>query len=97
MEFSKLEKIEIGGLKGRVLGRKVVKIYEEFRTFYLVFSGKSYDVLDPDDNSFNKDFEHFKDKIFEMDLKLSSVLCQAVDDCSNLDNIFKVNYRQMLI
>lgn len=90
LEFTKLEKVEIGGFKGRILSSKVVAVYGEFQQCFQVFSGKSYDVLDPDDNSFLADFEGFKQKIFEMDLKLASILCQAFEDCSNLDSIFKL-------
>lgn len=92
LEFSKLEKVEIGGLKGRILSAKVVGVFGEFQQCFSVFSGKSYDVLDPDDDSFMEDFENFKQKIFEMDLKLAAILCQAFEDCSNLESIFKVSF-----
>lgn len=90
LEFTRLEKVEIGGLKGRVLSARVTSVFSEFQQCFSVFSGKSYDVLDPDDDSFLEDFENFKRKIFEMDLKLAAILCQAFEDCSNLDSIFKV-------
>lgn len=90
LEFSKLEKVEIGGFKGRILSAKVVGVFGEFQQCFSVFSGKSYDVLDPDDDSFMVDFENFKQKIFEMDLKLAAILCQAFEDCSNLESIFKL-------
>lgn len=90
LEFTRLEKVEIGGLKGRILSGKVTDVFAEFQQCFQVFSGKSYDVLDPDDDSFLVDFENFKRKIFEMDLKLAAILCQAFEDCNNLDSIFKV-------
>lgn len=90
LEFSKLEKVEIGGMKGRVLSNRVSCIYNEFLQHLSAFSGKSYDVLDPDDMNFNDDFDNFKERIFEMDLKLAAVLCQAFEDCVNLQSIFKV-------
>lgn len=92
LEFSKLEKVEIGGLKGRTLSSKVVDVFGEFQTCFSVFSGKSYDVLEPDDDSFIADFETFKSKIFEMDLKLAAIFCQAFEDCNNLESIFKVRW-----
>ncbi|XP_022915026.2 dynein beta chain, ciliary isoform X1 [Onthophagus taurus] len=90
LEFSKLEKVEIGGLKGRNLSAKVVEVFGEFQSCFSVFSGKSYDVLDPDDESFVEDFAKFKQKIFEMDLKLSSILVQAFEDCNNLESVYKL-------
>ncbi|KAL3274198.1 hypothetical protein HHI36_015614 [Cryptolaemus montrouzieri] len=90
LEFNKLEKIEIGGVKGRSLSSRLAEVYVEFQHSFSIFSGKSYDVLDPDDPAFLDDFETFKQNIFEMDMKLSAILCQAIEDCNNLDSIFKV-------
>lgn len=90
MEFNKLEKIEIGGIKGRTLSARITGVSHEFQQSFSMFSGKSYDVLDPDDQFFLADFETFKQRIFEMDLKLAAILCQAFEDCSNLESIFKV-------
>ncbi|XP_066247509.1 dynein beta chain, ciliary [Euwallacea similis] len=90
MEFNKLEKVEIGGLKGRLLSARVSAVYAEFQQCYAIFAGKSYDALDPDDASFEGDFQQFKQRIFEMDMKLSAILCQAFEDCSNLEAIFKL-------
>lgn len=90
LEFSKLERVEIGGMKGRILSSRVTNVSSEFQQHLSLFSGKSYDVLDPDDASFIDDFELFKQKIFEMDLKLAAILCQAFEDCPNLESIFKV-------
>lgn len=90
LEFNKLEKVEIGGIKGRILSTRVTDVYNEFQQCFSVFSGKSYDVLDPSDPSFVVDFENFKKNISEMDMKLSAILCQAFEDCSNLESIFKV-------
>lgn len=90
LEFSKLEKVEIGGIKGRTLSSRVTTVYSEFQQCYSTFAGKSYDVLDPDDLSFLEDFQLFKQKIFEMDMKLSAILCQAFEDCANLESMFKL-------
>ncbi|XP_060515880.1 dynein beta chain, ciliary [Cylas formicarius] len=90
LEFSKLEKVEIGGINGRMLSSRITIVFSEFQQCYSIFSGKSYDVLDPDDPSFLSDFETFKRKIFDMDMKLAAILCQAFEDCSNLDSIFKL-------
>lgn len=92
LEFSKLEKVEIGGIKGRALSARVSGVFAEFQQCYATFASKSYDVLDPDDLSFMEDFQQFKQRIFEMDMKLSAILCQAFEDCSNLESMFKLIY-----
>lgn len=91
LEFSKLERIEIGGMKGKILSARVSAVSTEFHQHMSTFSGKSYDVLDPDELSFAKELELFKKKTYEMDMKLSAILCQAFEDCANLESIYKVN------
>lgn len=91
LEFQKLEKIEIGGMKGRVLSLQIREISAEFEAYFHSFASKSYDVLDPDDETFNIDFKKFQDSIVDLDLKLSTVLVESFDNCSTLEDIFKVD------
>jgi dynein heavy chain, axonemal len=90
IEFMKLEKVEIGGLKGRVLSARIIIVSTEFKQCFALYATKTYDVLDPDDPSFDNDFVQFQDSIQELDLKLASIFCQAFDDCYNLESVFKV-------
>ncbi|XP_049878702.1 dynein beta chain, ciliary [Pectinophora gossypiella] len=90
LEFQKLEKIEIGGMKGRVLSGQIREISTEFETYFHSFASKSYDVLDPDDQKFNGDFKVFQDNIIDLDLKLSTVLVESFDNCATLEAIFKL-------
>ncbi|TMW50187.1 hypothetical protein DOY81_004746 [Sarcophaga bullata] len=90
IEFLKLEKVEIGGLRGRQLSARITAVYVEFNQYFTAFASKSYDVLDPDDHEFDVDFENFQVRILELDMKLSAILCQAFDDCYNLESIFKL-------
>lgn len=46
MEFSKLEKVEIAGIKGKVLSHQVVEIFNEFNELYAMFGNRTYDGLD---------------------------------------------------
>lgn len=97
IEFLKLEKVEIGGLRGRQLSTRITDVYVEFNQYFTAFASKSYDVLDPDDHEFDEDFKGFQTRILELDMKLAAVLCQAFDDCHNLESIFKVRkYIKML-
>lgn len=90
IEFLKLEKVEIGGLKGRQLSSKITTIYTDFNQFFSSFAAKTYDVLDPDDPKFEQDFETFQQRILELDIKLAGIFCQAFNDCHCLESIFKL-------
>ncbi len=46
----RLEKVEIGGVKGKALSARVVKIFEEFKEEFEKFNNKKYDPLDPTSN-----------------------------------------------
>lgn len=46
-EFMKLERIEIGGIKGKVLSQQVLQLFEEFQTVFREFTRNTYDCLDP--------------------------------------------------
>ena len=56
----------------------------------IIFSARTYDPLDPQDESFINDFEKFKTKTFELDRKLGAVLGRAFDDCLVTESIFKL-------
>lgn len=49
IEFLKLEKIELGGVRGNILGSLVFQIYEEVLEHVKVFAECKYDPLDPAD------------------------------------------------
>lgn len=90
LEFSKLEKIEIGGILGRSLSLRIVAVVKEFQSLFASFSARASDVLEPDDESFAVDCAKFSESITDLDSKLAAILCQAFDDCSNLESAFKV-------
>ncbi|XP_071446269.1 dynein beta chain, ciliary-like [Hetaerina americana] len=92
IEFQKLEKVEIGGLRGRILGMKVADVFAEFNELLSEFANKTYDALDPESNDFHKDYEWFQERIEDFDRRLASVFSQAYDDCHNLESIFKLIY-----
>lgn len=92
-----MEKVEIGGLRGRQLSGRITAVYVEFNQYFTAFASKNYDVLDPDDPTFNNDFAEFQNRILELDMKLAAILCQAFDDCYNLESVFKVKYLRFSI
>lgn len=90
VEFTKLERIEFGGLKGRLLSSRITEIYADFNEQFSLFSSKAYDVLEPEDERFEVDYEQFKESIKDLDHRLAFTLSQAFEDCYNLDGVFKV-------
>ncbi|CAH1128373.1 unnamed protein product [Ceutorhynchus assimilis] len=89
LDFSKLEKVEIGGIKGRYLSAKCLEIFEEFNKSYNLFQNIQYDVMDTKDASLIKDFNNFQEICADYDKRLAAIFRQAFDDCFNLENIFK--------
>ena len=89
-QFLKLEKVEMGGIRGKALSCRITNVHEEFKELYSVFSNRTYDSLDPTDESFLRDYDHFKNKTFELDRKLGAVLGRAFDDCLVTESIFKL-------
>ncbi|XP_045472902.1 dynein beta chain, ciliary-like isoform X2 [Harmonia axyridis] len=90
MEFTKLEKVEFGGLKGRILSTKCEDAFEDFNRIYTVFSNVQYDVLDIEDTQIYKDYELFKEKCDDLDMRLVAIFGQAFNDCYSLEAIFKL-------
>lgn len=46
LDMIKLEKVEFGGIRGKVLSQQVLSMYEEFQEIYKVFTERTYDCLD---------------------------------------------------
>ena len=90
IQFLKLEKVEIGGIRGKALTTNINKVSDEFKDLYGVFSNRTYDSLDPQDRGFLKDYEKFNSKIFSLDRKLGAILSRAFDDCVVTESIFKL-------
>ena len=89
-QFLKLEKVEIGGIRGKALTTSINKVHEEFNDLYGIFAQRSYDSLDPQEKGFLKDYEKFNNKTFALDRKLGAILTRAFDDCIVTESIFKL-------
>ncbi|XP_039332256.2 dynein axonemal heavy chain 17 [Saimiri boliviensis] len=92
IEFLKLEKIEVGGVRGNLLGNLVTQIYDEVFELVKVFADCKYDPLDPGDSSFDRDYADFEIKIQDLDRRLATIFCQAFDDCSSIESSAKLLY-----
>ena len=97
LEFMKLEKIEFGGIKGKVLSSEVMHIFEEFNEVYKVFSERTYDCLDTTSQEFLNDYKNFFDQISDFDRRLATCICQGFDDASGLESAFKVIFNSTIL
>ncbi len=60
VQFFKLEKIEIGGTKGRQLTSNIAQIFEEFKAAVQTFQVVKYDIMDVGARAFDEDFYKFR-------------------------------------
>ncbi|OXB61088.1 hypothetical protein ASZ78_013651 [Callipepla squamata] len=90
MEFLKLEKVELGGVRGTILEHQVLQVYEEVSKLTKDFADCKYDPLDPEDEQLNQDFTEFQSKIQDLDRRMATILCQRFGDCSSLGEAVKL-------
>ncbi|KAJ8313224.1 hypothetical protein KUTeg_009222, partial [Tegillarca granosa] len=69
---------------------KVLQMFEEFNEEYKIFTERTYDCLDPNSDEFLNDYNNFTIKIGDFDRRLATIICQAFDDCSGVDSVFKL-------
>ncbi|KAL3857821.1 hypothetical protein ACJMK2_012454, partial [Sinanodonta woodiana] len=90
LEFMKLEKVEFGGIKGKVLSQQIIRIFEEFNEQYKAFTESHFDCLDLKDVKFINQYKVFQARVMDLDRRLATIVCHAFDDCSDLESIFKL-------
>uniref|UniRef100_A0A8C3FY90 Dynein axonemal heavy chain 17 n=1 Tax=Chrysemys picta bellii TaxID=8478 RepID=A0A8C3FY90_CHRPI len=88
IEFLKLEKIELGGVRGNILGSMVFQIYEEVSELIKVFADCGYDPLDPAEKV-SKYFAEFQTKIQDLDRRLATIFSQGFNDCNSIESAVK--------
>jgi len=90
IQFTKLQKIEIGNTKGKTLTASVQTIFNEFTKACEDFMRVSYDILDIEQRDFDDDFHSFSLRIKELERRLASILTQGFDDCDTIIGKFKL-------
>ena len=84
VQFLRLEKVEIGGTKGRALSANVASIYAEFKSAVTLFQGVKYDILDIEAKEFESDFYKFRHSVKDLDRRLAAVLASGFDDLDTI-------------
>ncbi len=90
VQFNKLEKIEVGGTKGKVLTSNIQDIYVEFLAATTAFKAAEYDIMDVESKKFDDDFYTFRCCINELERRLASIIVQAFDDSTTVQGCFKL-------
>ncbi|KAL6747291.1 flagellar outer dynein arm heavy chain beta [Haematococcus lacustris] len=90
VQFNKLERVEIGNTKGKVLTNGVKAIHSDFQAAVERFQGVHYDVMDTDAKQFDEDFYAFRVVIRELERRLAAIIIQAFDDCTTISMTFKL-------
>ncbi|CAF96140.1 unnamed protein product, partial [Tetraodon nigroviridis] len=90
LDFLKLEKVELGGSRGKVLSQMVLGISEEFHDHWRAIRESKYDSLDYTNDDFVCHYMHFMEQSRDFDQRLATVLNQAFQDSKNLNSTFKL-------
>ena len=90
LQFNKLEKIELGGTKGKILTETIKQIFDEFKKAVDNFRQLSYDTMDINVKNFDEDFLAFRNKIKELERRLASVITQGFDDNDTINGKYKL-------
>jgi len=84
MQFQKLERIEIGGTKGKTLSLCVLAMHEEFNKAVDDFKGVDYDIMDVGTKEFDNDYFKFRSAVKGLDRRMGSLLGSAFDDLDTM-------------
>eukprot|EP00698_Gefionella_okellyi_P021190 TRINITY_DN679_c0_g2_i1.p1 TRINITY_DN679_c0_g2~~TRINITY_DN679_c0_g2_i1.p1 ORF type:complete len:4462 (-),score=1316.63 TRINITY_DN679_c0_g2_i1:16-13401(-) len=88
--FTKLDKVEIGGTKGRMLTTNVRQMYTDFLDWIRTFQNVTYDIMDVNARVFDDDFYAFRGHIKELERRIANIITQGFDDCATVDSAFKL-------
>uniref|UniRef100_A0A3B5KZ49 Dynein, axonemal, heavy chain 11 n=1 Tax=Xiphophorus couchianus TaxID=32473 RepID=A0A3B5KZ49_9TELE len=90
LEFQMMEKLELGGIRGRFYGEQVAKIHNEFTNHCQALKYSKYNPLDLTSQAFEDDCNTFKRRIADFELRLANLLCLAFKDCTGLESALKM-------
>ena len=90
LQFNKLERVEIGGTKGKSLTNSVQQVFADFQEAVEKFHAVEYDIMDVDNKQFENDFYEFRCVIKELERRLGSIIIQGFEDCVTVAASFKL-------
>ncbi|KAM7420609.1 hypothetical protein PAMA_015032 [Pampus argenteus] len=90
LDYQRMEKLEFGGLKGKLYSEHAAQMYREFCNHCHVMKHSENSPLDCNSEDFENQYKDFKLKIVDFECRLASLLCLAFKDCSGLESAFKL-------
>lgn len=94
VEFSKLDRIEFGGLRGRNLSQRVADIAIEYQRLYNQWTLVDFDVfavVGAASLKFTERLSEYQATADSLERALAQVLVEAFNDCSTFDHCVKVD------
>lgn len=88
--FTKLAKIEIGGTKGKTLTTSIAQIFSDFNHAIDAIRALGKGILDLENKRFEEAFYDFRNRIKELDRRLSSIVVQGFEDASTVIGRFRL-------
>ena len=90
LQFNKLERVEVGGTKGKALTASVQQVFVDFQEAVEKFHSIEYDIMDVECKEFDDDFYEFRCVIKELERRLGSIIIQGFEDCATVAMAFKL-------
>ncbi|XP_029930046.1 dynein heavy chain 11, axonemal [Myripristis murdjan] len=90
LDFLKLEKVELGGSRGKILSEMVFSMSEEFHDRWRALRESKYDPLDYTNDEFVGHYRRFMEQNRDFDERLGTVLNLAFQHSRSLKSTFKL-------
>ncbi|TRY96398.1 hypothetical protein DNTS_010073 [Danionella cerebrum] len=90
LDFLKLERIELGGSRGKILSDMVYCMNDEFLDSWRTLRESKYDPLDYNNKDFVVDYDRFMEQNRDFDQRLGTVINLAFQHSPGLESAFKL-------
>ncbi|XP_060774018.1 dynein axonemal heavy chain 11 [Neoarius graeffei] len=90
LDFLKLERVELGGSRGKILTEMVYRMNDEFHDSWRILRESKYDPLDYSNEEFVQDYNYIMEQNNDFDQRLGTVLSLAFQHSSSLESAFKL-------
>ncbi|XP_047669676.1 dynein axonemal heavy chain 11 [Tachysurus fulvidraco] len=90
LDFLKLERVELGGSRGKILSEMVYRMNDEFHDSWRILRESKYDPLDYSKEDFVQDYKRIVEQNHDFDQRLGTVLSLAFQHFSSLESAFKL-------
>ncbi|XP_039545600.1 dynein heavy chain 11, axonemal [Pimephales promelas] len=90
LDFLKLERIELGGSRGKILSDMVYSMNDEFMDSWRTLRESKYDPLDYNNKEFVRDYNRFMEQNRDFDQRLGTVINLAFQHSPGLESAFKL-------